>query len=66
MWHQRALRHPARILIAGEHTVRLYASKLHGVRQNGLLQAQKVVDPCRWKGWMKNNDAIANKDNQIQ
>ena len=33
-----------RILIAGEHTAGLYASTLHGARQSGLQQAQKIID----------------------
>ena len=33
-----------RILIAGEHTAGLYSSTLHGARQSGLQQAQKIID----------------------
>ena len=33
-----------RILIAGEHTAGLYSSTLHGARQSGLEQAQKIID----------------------
>ena len=33
-----------RVLIAGEHTAGLYTSTLHGARQSGLQQAQKIID----------------------
>ena len=33
-----------RVLIAGEHTAGKYTSTLHGARQSGLQQAQKIID----------------------
>ena len=33
-----------RVLIAGEHTAGKYSSTLHGARQSGLEQAQKILD----------------------